>query len=66
LPDAASLLTGVADALAACERAGMGVCLTGDAVISDHGFVFRMSSGWTARTRTRPPFTLTGDGDDDG
>jgi hypothetical protein len=45
----AKLLARVADALNACERAGLQVKLRRDTVITGHGFVFVIGGRWSAR-----------------
>ena len=58
-PDAARLLAAVAGALNACERAGIGVRLEHDAVITGRGYVLpfgdgRLASRWAVRPRLDP------------
>lgn len=62
-PDASRLLAAVADALNACERAGIAVDPAHGAVLTDHGYVLpagdtRLGSRWTVRTRIDPPASL--------
>lgn len=63
---AASLLAVVADALNACESAGITVKLAHGAVITESGYVFAVGpdgSPWAVRTRMLTEFPVP-DGDD--
>lgn len=56
-PDAPRLLAAVADALNACERAGIAVQLEHGAVLTDHGYVLPLGDPgigclWAARMKT--------------
>lgn len=68
--DAGRLLGQVAEALNACERAGITVDSPVDAVMTSHGYVIaagdpRLGSRWAARTRLAAQFTpAQGSGDD--
>ena len=58
-PDAAPLLSAVADALNACERAGIALDLFHGAVLTTYGYVFpagdaRLGYRWAVRTRIDP------------
>lgn len=58
-PDAQALLGAVADALNACEQAGVTVKLKHGAVITDYGFVLPLGDGqWGARTLAYSPFGI--------
>lgn len=50
----AFLLSRVADALNACERAGMTLGLSHGAVTSRQGYVLPGPGGWSVRMRTDP------------
>jgi hypothetical protein len=68
--DAARLLGQVAEALNACERAGITIDCPVDAVMTSHGYVIavgdpRLGSRWAARTKLAAAFTPAGGGDDD-
>lgn len=66
-PDAEALLGAVADALNACQSAGIDVKLKHGAVMTEAGYVLPVRDGWVARTRTYTEFTPpAGDDDDDG
>jgi hypothetical protein len=67
--DPARLLAAVADALNACERAGITVTIPGGAVATEHGYVLpvgdpRIGSRWAVRTRRWTGFSDR-EGDDD-
>lgn len=60
-PSAASLLGAVADALNACESAGISVKLAHGAVITESGYVFGVGpddAPWAVRTRMLTPFPV--------
>lgn len=60
-PGAASLLAAVADALNACEHAGITVKLAHGAVITESGYVFAVGpagSPWAVRTRMLTEFPV--------
>jgi hypothetical protein len=64
-PDAAALLSSVADALTACEAAGIAVRLKHGAVMTPLGYVLPLGDGrWAARTLAWTEFS-TAEGDDD-
>jgi hypothetical protein len=63
-PDAERLLGAVAEALNACQSAGIEVKLKHGAVMSEFGYVLPVRDGWVARTRTYTEFTPA-PGDDD-
>jgi hypothetical protein len=65
-PDAGPLLSTVADALTACEKAGIAVKFRHGAVWSEHGYVIQIGEKtWAARTRAYAPFPVApGDEDD--
>lgn len=52
--DPSRLLAAVADALNACEYAGMPLDLSHGAVTSRHGYVLPGPEGWSVRLRTDP------------
>jgi hypothetical protein len=56
-PDAAAMLAAVADALTACEQAGIRVKLRHGAVDTRHGYVLPAGGEWVARTRLWSPFS---------
>jgi hypothetical protein len=56
-PDAEALLGAVADALNACQSAGMDVKLKHGAVMTQLGYVLPIGNGWAARTRAYTEFT---------
>ena len=63
---APALLAAVADALNACEHAGITVKLAHGAVITEAGYVFAVGPGdapWAVRTRMLTEFPVP-DGDD--
>jgi hypothetical protein len=65
-PDAKTLLGAVADALNACQSAGIDVKLKHGAVMTRYGYVLPCANGWGARTRAYTEFTSpAGDDDDD-
>ena len=64
--DPARLLAAVADALNACERAGMPASLDYGVVVTEHGYVLpmgdpRLGNRWQARPKVPAPGS---DGDD--
>lgn len=66
-PDAAVLLSAVAEALNACEHAGITVRLAHGAVIADAGYVFAVGpdgAPWAVRSRTLTEFPAV-PGEDD-
>lgn len=64
-PDPAALLGSVADALNACEKAGIVVKLKHGAVMTRNGYVLPVGDGkWGARTRAYSPFGVPGDVDE--
>jgi len=65
-PEPAHLLSVLADALNACEQAGMKPKLRhGGVVETKGGFVIRAESGWVPRTLAYTEFTPAAEGDDD-
>jgi hypothetical protein len=66
------LLTAVADALNACDKAGILVQLAHGAAITNEGYVLAVGDGnvpmmgnrWVARTRALTPFSDQADDDD--
>lgn len=61
-PDAAALLRSVADALNACESAGITVRLKHGAVMTRNGYVLPLGDGqWGARTLAYSPFSPADD-----
>ncbi len=70
-PDARYLLECVAEALNACERAGLSVDLAGGAVMTPRGYVMavgdpRLGSRWAARPRVQSPLSPADEnGDED-
>ena len=56
-----ALLQAVADALNACDRAGIGVKLRHGIVMTHAGYVLPGTRGWVARTLIYTEFTPTGD-----
>lgn len=63
--DTARLLTAVADALNACEQAGLKVKLKHGIVTTRHGYVLPVRSAWAARTLGYTAFSGDGKEDDD-
>lgn len=64
-PDAAALLAAVAEALAACEQAGISVKLRHGAVYTRNGYVLPLGDGqWGARTLAYSPFGPDVDADE--
>ena len=63
--DAAALLAAVADALTACEKAGIKVRLRHGAVDTRHGYVLPADGEWVARTRLWSPFSPDSDEEED-
>jgi hypothetical protein len=64
-PDPAALLAAVADALTACQEAGLQVRLKHGAVITRNGYVLPVGDGqWGARTLAYSPFSPDDDDDD--
>jgi len=64
-PDPAALLASVAEALNACEQAGIAVRLKHGAVITRNGYVLPVGDGqWGARTLAYSPFGDPGDIDE--
>ena len=58
--DAARLLAAVADALNACDRGGLHVCLDYGVVVTEHGYVLplgepRLGNRWKARMKVPTP-----------
>lgn len=53
----AGLLGAVADALNACETAGISISLKHGAVYTRHGYVLPIADGWAARTLLYTEFT---------
>jgi hypothetical protein len=65
-PDAARLLASVADALTACEQAGITVRFKHGAVWTEHGYVFQVGEKkWAPRTRAYTEFSPQEESDDD-
>ena len=64
-PDAEGLLGAVADALNACQAAGIDVKLKHGAVMTQLGYVLPIGNGWAARTRAYTEFTPPPGDDDD-
>jgi hypothetical protein len=65
-PDAERLLGDVAEALTACEAAGVTVKLKHGIVTSREGYVLPVGGQWVARTRAYTEFSpAAGDDDDD-
>jgi hypothetical protein len=64
-PDAEALLGAVADALTACEAAGIAVKLKHGIVLTRHGYVLPVGESWVARTLAWTEFTPATEGDDD-
>ena len=57
-PDAGTLLSSVAAALTACEKAGIAIKFKHGAVWTEQGYVFHVGERtWAARTRAYTPFT---------
>jgi hypothetical protein len=65
-PDAERLLGAVAEALTACEAAGIAVKLKHGIVVTRNGYVLPVADRWVARTLAWTEFTPAGDDDDDG
>lgn len=64
-PDAAALLGAVADALNACEAAGVAVKLKNGAVMTRWGYVLPLGDGrWGARTLAYSLFSAADDADE--
>jgi hypothetical protein len=64
-PDPAALLAQVAEALNACEDAGVTVKLKHGAVMTRNGYVLQVGDGqWGARTRAYSPFGVPADADE--
>lgn len=65
-PDAAPLLAAVADALNACEQAGITVKLKHGAAMTRYGYVLPVGDGqWGARTLAYSPFGVPVDDEAD-
>ena len=65
-PDAERLLSAVADALTACEAAGIPVKLKHGAVMTPLGYVLPLGDGeWAARTLTWTEFSAPPGDDED-
>jgi hypothetical protein len=64
-PDAESLLGAVAEALTACEAAGIAVKLKHGIVTSREGYVLPVGDQWVARTRAYTEFAPPAGDDDD-
>jgi len=65
-PDAERLLSAVAEALTACEAAGIAVKLKHGAVWTEHGYVFHVGGKkWEPRTRAYTEFSPAGSDDED-
>lgn len=64
-PDAERLLGAVAEALNACQSAGIDVKLKHGAVMTEAGYVLPIGDGWVARTRTYTEFAPASGDDDD-
>jgi len=65
-PDAAPLLSAVADALTACERAGLKPKLRHGGIIeTKRGYVVRAGRAWAARTAAWTEFSPQEESDDD-
>lgn len=62
---ASHLLAAVADALAACEQAGLKVRLRHGIVETREGYVLPVKGGWVARTRAWTEFSPADDGDEE-
>ena len=66
VPDAHTLLSSVAEALNACEVAGITVKLKHGAVMTPLGYVLPLGDGeWAARTLTWTEFSAQAPGDDE-
>ena len=63
-PDAEQLLGAVADALTACEAAGITIKLKHGIVLTRQGYMLPVNSGWVARTRQWSPFSPAEDDDE--
>jgi hypothetical protein len=64
-PDPAALLGAVAEALNACEAAGITVKLKHGIVSTRNGYVLPLGDGrWGARTLAYSPFGVPGDADE--
>lgn len=64
-PDAPELLGAVAEALTACEQAGIAVKLKHGAVYTRHGYVLPADGRWVSRTLQWSPFSPEIDDDED-
>jgi hypothetical protein len=65
-PDPAALLTAAADALTACEQAGLRLRLRHGGIIETRGgYVVRIGREWMARTAAWTEFSETRDEDED-
>jgi hypothetical protein len=65
-PDASRLLSLVADALTACESAGITVKLKHGAVWTEHGYVFKVGEKlWEPRTLAYTEFSVQASGEDE-
>lgn len=65
-PDAGPLLSSVAAALTACEKAGIAVKFKHGAVWTEHGYVFQVGERtWAARTRAYTEFSPAPSGSDE-
>jgi hypothetical protein len=64
-PDAERLLGAVADALTACEAAGIAVKLKHGIVVTRNGYVLPVGDAWVTRTLAYTEFTPPPEGDDD-
>jgi hypothetical protein len=65
-PDPALLLSAVADALTACERAGLRPKLRHGGIIeTKRGYVVRAGRAWAARTAEWTEFSTAREGSDD-
>lgn len=62
-PDPAALLGQVAEALNACEAAGIPVKLKHGIVSTRNGYVLPVRDGWVARTLAYSPFSPPDDPD---
>jgi hypothetical protein len=60
-PDHGALLTAVADALTACEAAGLSVKLKHGVVVTSGGYVLPAEGEWVARTLIWAPFPGEGE-----
>lgn len=64
-PDPAALLGGVAEALTACEQAGIRVKLKHGVVYTPAGYVLPAADGWVARTLQWSEFSRLDDEDEE-